>query len=53
MYFFKQMTGWNSNKRLDGIQNFWWKRFRPAQKQLRKASEGIRDDNRLIQHGGH
>ena len=33
---------------MDGIQNFWWKRFRPAQKALKKAFEQIRDDNRLI-----
>ena len=32
----------------DGIQNFWWKRFGPAQKALKKAFEQIRDDNRLI-----
>ena len=33
---------------MDGIQNFWWKRFRSAQKALKKAFEQIRDDNRLI-----
>ena len=33
---------------VDRIQNFWWKRFRPAQKALKKAFEQIRDDNRLI-----
>ena len=33
---------------VDGIQNFWWKRFRPVQKALKKAFEQIRDDNRLI-----
>ena len=32
---------------VDGIQNFWWKRFRPAQKALRKAFQQIREDNRL------
>ena len=32
---------------VDRIQNFWWKRFRPAQKALKKAFEQIRDDNRL------
>ena len=33
---------------VDGIQNFWCKRFRPAQKALKKELEQIRDDNRLI-----
>ena len=33
---------------VDGIQNFWWKRFRPAQNALQKAFEQIRDDNRLM-----
>ena len=33
---------------VDGIQNFWWKMFRPAQKALKKAFQQIRDDNRLI-----
>ena len=33
---------------VDGIQNFWWKRFRPAKKALKKAFEQIRDENRLI-----
>ena len=33
---------------MDGIQNFWWKRFRSAQKALKKAFEQIRNDNRLI-----
>ena len=30
------------------IQNLWQKRFRLAQKALKKAFEQIRDDNRLI-----
>ena len=33
---------------VDGIQNFWWKTFRPAQKALKKVFEQIRDNNRLI-----
>ena len=33
---------------MDGIQNFCWKRFRLAQKALKKALEQIRDVNRLI-----
>ena len=30
-----------------GIQNFWWKRFSPEQKKLKKAFGKIIDDNRL------
>ena len=33
---------------MDGSQNFWWERFIPAQKALKKAFEQIRDDNILI-----
>ena len=33
---------------MDGIQKVWWKRFRPAQKALKRAFEQIRDDGRLI-----
>ena len=33
---------------VDRIQNFWWKKFRAAQKALKKEPEQIRDDNRLI-----
>ena len=33
---------------VNGIQKFWWKRLRPAQKALKKAFEQIREGNRLI-----
>ena len=29
---------------VDGIRNFWWKRFRPEQKALQKVFDQIRDD---------
>ena len=33
---------------MDGIQDFWWKRFRSTRKAPKEAFEQIRDDNRLI-----
>ena len=33
---------------MDGIQNFWRKKFRPTQKALKKVFEQIRHDSRLI-----
>lgn len=33
---------------VNGIQNFCWKRFMPAQKALKKTFVQIIDDNRLI-----
>ena len=44
---FKKRKNWTAPG-VDGIQNFWWKRFRPAQNALQKAFEQIRDDNRLM-----
>ena len=33
---------------IDGIQNYWWKRFKTAQKALTRAIERIKNDNDLI-----
>eukprot|EP00112_Aurelia_sp_Birch-Aquarium-sp1_P001776 Seg1193.5 transcript_id=Seg1193.5/GoldUCD/mRNA.D3Y31 product="LINE-1 retrotransposable element ORF2 protein" protein_id=Seg1193.5/GoldUCD/D3Y31 len=33
---------------IDGIQNYWWKRFQTAQKALLRAFERMKDDNNLI-----
>ena len=32
----------------DGIQNYWWKKFKAAQRALKRAFEKIRDNNELI-----
>ena len=34
--------------RIDGIQNYWWKKFKVAQRALKRAFEKIRDNNELI-----
>ena len=33
---------------IDGIQNFWWKKFEPAQKALRKACTDLYVDSAMI-----
>ena len=33
---------------IDGIQNYWWKKFKAAQRALKRAFEKIRDNNELI-----
>ena len=33
---------------LDDIQNFWWKRLKPARRQLKRAFEQVKDNNKLI-----
>ena len=33
---------------IDGIQNYWWKKFKSAQRALKRAFEKIRDNNELI-----
>ena len=33
---------------IDGIQNFWWKKFKPAQKALRKAFADLYVDTAMI-----
>ena len=33
---------------IDGIQNFWWKKFEPAQKVLRKACTDLCVDSAMI-----
>ena len=33
---------------IDGIQNYWWKRFKTAQKALTRAFERMKNDNDLI-----
>ena len=33
---------------IDGIQNYWWKTFKTAQKALTRASERMKNDNNLI-----
>ena len=43
----KKRKNWTAQG-VDGIQNLQQKRFRPAQKALKKALEQIRNNNRLI-----
>ena len=45
----------NNNKKknwtapgIDGIQNYWWKKFKAAQRALKREFERIRDNNKLI-----
>ena len=33
---------------IDRIQNCWWKKFKPAQRPLKRAFKKIRDNNKLI-----
>jgi hypothetical protein len=39
--------GWTAPG-IDGIQNFWWKKFEPAQKSLAKAFSVLKADNSMI-----
>ena len=32
---------------IDGIQNFYWKKLKPARRELRRAFEQVRDNNDL------
>ena len=33
---------------IDGIQNFWWKKLKPARRELKRAFEHAKDNNNLI-----
>ena len=33
---------------IDGIQNFWWKKLKPARRGVKRAFEQIKDNNDLI-----
>ena len=39
--------GWTS-QRIDGIQNYWWKKFESAQKALTRAFTKLKEDNSMI-----
>ena len=43
----KKSKNWTS-PRIDGIQNFWWKRLKPARRKLKRAFEQVKDNNDLI-----
>ena len=52
---FKENLTKEANKRknwtvpgIDGIQNFWWKRLKPARKALKRTFEKIKNYNKLI-----
>ena len=37
---------------IDVIQDFWWKRSKPARRELKRTFEQVKDNSDLIQPGG-
>ena len=33
---------------IDGIQNFWWKKLKPARREVKRAFEQVKENNDLI-----
>ena len=43
----KKRKNWMSPG-IDGIQNYWWKKFNSAQKALVRAYDAVKEDNNMI-----
>ena len=43
----KKRKTWTSPG-IDGIQNYWWEKFKSAQRALRRAYDAIKEDNNMI-----
>ena len=40
----KKRKNWSAPE-TDGIQNFWWRRLKPARRGLKRALEQVKDNN--------
>ena len=47
MEIIKKRKNWSSSG-IDGLQNYWWKKFKPAQQALYRASRRLKENHSLI-----